>query len=56
MLKNLFMPFAAMTNLVEGHQLNALLRWTVDDYLVCLLGTRLPTVPMMGGGGGGFCP
>jgi hypothetical protein len=47
MSKNLHKSFAAVTHLVEGLCLNALLTVEVGHSLVCLVGTRKPKVFMM---------
>jgi hypothetical protein len=47
MYKNLQISFVAMTHLAEGLFLNALLTPEVENSLVCLVGTRIPTVSMM---------
>jgi hypothetical protein len=47
MSKNLHMPFAAMTHPAEGLCLSALLTLKVENSLICLAGTRIPTVSMM---------
>jgi hypothetical protein len=44
MSKNLQISFAAMTHLTEGLALNALLTLKVENSLICLVGTRIPTV------------
>jgi hypothetical protein len=41
------MSFAAMMHLAEGLCLNVLLTLRVENYLICLVGTRIPTVSMM---------
>jgi hypothetical protein len=41
------MLFAAMTHLAEGLRLNALLMLKAEISLICLVGTRIPTVFMM---------
>jgi hypothetical protein len=46
MSKNLHMPFAAMIHFAEG-RLSALLTLKVENSLICLVDTRIPTVPMM---------
>jgi hypothetical protein len=38
------MSFAAMTHLVEGLCLNALLTLKVENALICLVGTRITSV------------
>jgi hypothetical protein len=47
MSKNLHMLFATMMHLPEGLCLNALLTLKAGNYLICLVGTRKPTVSMM---------
>jgi hypothetical protein len=47
--KNLRMSFAAMTHLAEGLCLSALLTLKVENFLICLVGTRISTVSMMEG-------
>jgi hypothetical protein len=47
MSKNLQISFAAMTHLAEGLFLSALLTLKVEHSLICLVGTRIPTVSMM---------
>jgi hypothetical protein len=47
MSKNQQISFAAMTHLAEGLCLNALLTLKVENYIICLVGTRIPTVSMM---------
>jgi hypothetical protein len=47
MSKNLQISFLAMTHLAEGLFLNALLTLKVENSLICLVGTRIPTVSMM---------
>jgi hypothetical protein len=47
MSKNLHTSFAAMTHLAEGLCLSALLMLKVENYFICLAGTRIPTVSMM---------
>jgi hypothetical protein len=44
MSKNLQISFAAITRLAEGLSLNAMLTLKVENSLVCLVGTRIPTV------------
>jgi hypothetical protein len=41
------MSFPAVMNLAEGLCLNALLKLQVENSLICLAGTRIPTVAMM---------
>jgi hypothetical protein len=45
MFKYLHTPLAAPTHLAEA--LNTLLTLKVENSLICLVGTRIPTVPMM---------
>jgi hypothetical protein len=47
MSKNLHMSFAAVAHLAGGLCLNALLLLKVENSLICLIGTRIPTVSMM---------
>jgi hypothetical protein len=47
MSKNPQISFAAMAHLAEGLLLNALLTLEVENSLICLVGTRIPTVSMM---------
>jgi hypothetical protein len=47
MYKNLQISFVAMTHLAKGLFLNALLTLKVENSLICLVGTRIPTVSMM---------
>jgi hypothetical protein len=47
MSKNLHVSFAAMLHLAEGLWLNALLMLNIENSLICLVGTRIPTVFMM---------
>jgi hypothetical protein len=47
MPKNLHTTFAAMTHLAEGLCLSALLTLKVENVLICLAGTQIPTVSMM---------
>jgi hypothetical protein len=47
MSKNLQISFVAMTHLAEGLCLKALLTLKVENFLICLVGTRIPTVSMM---------
>jgi hypothetical protein len=46
MSKNLQISFVAMTHLAEGLFFNALLTLKVENYLMCLVGARIPTVSM----------
>jgi hypothetical protein len=46
MSKNLQILFAAMLHLAEGLFLDELLTLKMEDSLVRLVGTRMPTVPM----------
>jgi hypothetical protein len=41
------MSLAAMAHLAEGLCLSALLTLKVENSLICLVGTRIPAVPMM---------
>jgi hypothetical protein len=41
------MLFAAVTHLVEGLSLETLLALKVGKFLICLVGTRRPTVSIM---------
>jgi hypothetical protein len=41
------MSFAAVTHLTEGLCLNALLTVKAENSLICLVGTRIPTVAIM---------
>jgi hypothetical protein len=43
-LKDLEMLFAAVTYLVEGLSLETLLTLKVEKFVICLAGTRRPTV------------
>jgi hypothetical protein len=45
--KNLQISFAAMTHLAEGLFLNALLTLKVENSLICLVCTRIPTESMI---------
>jgi hypothetical protein len=47
MSKNQQISFEAMTHLAEGLFLNVLLTLKVENSLICLVGTRIPTVSMM---------
>jgi hypothetical protein len=46
MSKNLHVSFAAMTHLAEGLCLNAVLTLKVENSLIFLVDTRIPTVSM----------
>jgi hypothetical protein len=41
------MSLAVMTRLADGLCLSALLTLKVENYPICLVGTRIPTVSMM---------
>jgi hypothetical protein len=43
------MSLAAMTHLAEGLCFNALLTLKVENYLICLVGTRIPTLSKIEG-------
>jgi hypothetical protein len=45
--KNLHMSFSAMTRLAKGLRRSALLTLKVENSLICLVGTRIPSVSMM---------
>jgi hypothetical protein len=46
MTKNLYMPFAAVAHLAEG-LFSCAATLKVDSPLICILGTRIPTVSVM---------
>jgi hypothetical protein len=45
--RDLQMLFAAVTHLVEGLNLETLLTLKVENSLICLVGTRRPTVSII---------
>jgi hypothetical protein len=49
MYKYLQTSLAAMTHLAEGLYFNALLTLKVENYLLCFVGTRIPTDSKMEG-------